>query len=111
LATHFLWREGDVDYAEAQFFMQIAHYPILSLGVSVEKGREDAVATGDKAMDRHSWDWQRFVDHCATILEVDVPASAMNLPQPITLRVQLLPRGAERAGLDDRSFSLVDGQW
>lgn len=107
----FWWREGDSDYAEAQFFMQIAHYPVLSLGVSVEKGREDAVAAGDKLMNRRSWDWQRFVDHCAIIFETDVPAAAANLPQPVNLRVQLLPRGVERAGLDDRSFSFVDGRW
>ncbi len=91
--------------------MQIAHYPVLSLGISVEKGREGAGAVGDALMDRHTWDWQRLVDNCTTLLENDVPESATTLPQPITLRFQLLPRGAERPEIDDRSFSLVDGQW
>ena len=101
----FWWREGDSDYAEAQCFMQIAHYPVLSLGISVEKGREGAGAVGDALMNRHTWDWQRLVDECATLLEKDVPKSASTLPQPITLRVQLLPRGVERSEIDDRSFS------
>ena len=35
------WREGSVDYAEAQFTAAISkEQPILSLGVSVEEGRE-----------------------------------------------------------------------
>ncbi|MEM2112278.1 MAG: hypothetical protein QXX08_10465 [Candidatus Bathyarchaeia archaeon] len=37
----FWWREGNSEYAEAQFFARIAEeYPVLSVGVSVEKGIE-----------------------------------------------------------------------
>lgn len=39
------WREGETDHVEAQFFARIAEeYSVLSVGVSVEKGLEDADA-------------------------------------------------------------------
>src|SRR5262245_47967491 len=54
------WREGDVNFAEAQFFASLSpDYPILSVGVSVEKGLEGTSAGTDEArvMNRSSWDW------------------------------------------------------
>jgi hypothetical protein len=84
----FWWRDGSEDYTEAQFFMRIAEdYPILSVGVSVEKGLElPAVTERDsKHMNRRTWDWQRLTDRCNEVLETDVPFCAQQLHQPINL--------------------------
>lgn len=41
----FFWREGTLEYAEAQFFVRIAgEHPVLSAGVCVEKGLEERSA-------------------------------------------------------------------
>ena len=72
------WRDHKVDYAEAQFVAAISHvHPVLSLGVSVEKGLEGGTATRpERAMDRRVWDWPRLVDGLSEILLTDVPAVA-----------------------------------
>ena len=113
---HTLWlREGEADYAEAQFFLQIARdYPVLSLGVSVEKGLETSdlppAEAGKLSMDRRSWDWQRFVGTHAAVLKKDVPSVASNLQQPLTVRFQV-KRQREVLEDESRTFSFVKGHW
>lgn len=88
----FWWREGDSDYAEAQFFARIAEeYPVLSVGVSVEKGLEDpeAAPSAKRAtylMDRKTWDWQRLKNRAKDLLVVDVPACASLVSRPLEVR-------------------------
>src|SRR5262245_55404576 len=91
------WREGKVKYAEAQFVAAISkEHPVLSLGVSIEKGCEDAEAkrAGD-AMDRRTWDWPRLVKGVADILSSGVPAVARTLNSPVQVRVWSRPRSKE----------------
>ena len=109
------WREGESDYAEAQYFLQIARaYPVLSLGVSVEKGIEASdlpTAVAEKQdMDRSSWDWQRLGSAPEAVLENDVPAVASKLHQPVTVRFKVT---RQRQVLEDesRTFSFVEGDW
>ena len=81
----FWWREGTVDYAEAQFFWRIDEdCPVLSLGISVEKGREGPSTLpipepDPERMDRRTWDWQRLMERRLELLEIDVPEVAAAL--------------------------------
>jgi hypothetical protein len=86
----FWWREGAQDYAEAQFFARIAEdYPILSIGVSVEKGREDSdIEDQSQRMDRETWAWQRLIARRADVLESDVPRCAADLQRPVNVRLR-----------------------
>ena len=57
------WREAREAFVEAQFFAQIARgYPVLSLGVAVEKGYGSikVAKTPMKRMSRN-WDWHRLI--------------------------------------------------
>jgi len=107
----FWWREGEADYAEAQFFIQIPEYPVLTLGLSIEKGREDPAAPPERLLNRNTWDWQPFLTRSETILASAVPAIAASLASPLNLRVRLLPRGDVRAPLENRAFSFVGDRW
>ncbi len=56
----FWWRETEADLAEAQFIASISEeYPILSLGISVEKGR--ATATKNRPALDPTWDWRNLL--------------------------------------------------
>ena len=100
------WHEGGPSYSEAQFCAQISkEYPVLSLGVSVEKGIEGGADSEDE-MDRPSWDWPRFVRHAEAIFSVDVPRISTHLGQPVSLRINVWREGAET-----RAFSWLAGQW
>jgi hypothetical protein len=106
------WREGKRDYAEAQYFMQIAQsYPVLSLGLSVEKGFEDDAASkaNPQTLDRGSWDWPRLVAQSAAILEQDIPIVAGRLSQPLYFRFRVHDR--KRRGVEHRAFGLENGTW
>jgi hypothetical protein len=109
------WREGGLEYAEAQFVAQIAKgYPVLSLGVAIEKGYETSQATTkpQQLMDRQTWDWPRFVEHVEQVLSSDVPAAAAKLAQPVTIRISTkLVVDGEGRGWQTRAFSFVDGTW
>jgi hypothetical protein len=112
----FWWREGTKDYAEAQFFARIAHhYPILSLGISIEKGREGpGAAAGPKGesgrMDRATWDWQRLALGRKKLLDVDVPATAAALGRPIYVWTRTRPPGPPaKSGM--KTFSYHAGEW
>jgi hypothetical protein len=109
------WREGGADYAEAQFMAAIAkEHPILSLGVAVEKGREDSlVGIGPDRMDRKTWDWPRLVALMTDILDDEVPAVASRSQCAVHLRVSsrgYLPSNDESAWRT-HAFSFVEGQW
>jgi len=108
------WREGKTGFVEAQFFAEVSRsYPVLSLGVSIEKGRENVVQTGSKPlMDRRTWDWGRLVDHLPAMLDGDLRHAAGIPPAPIHVRVR--SRGLVPAGLNawvTRAFSLIEGDW
>jgi hypothetical protein len=109
------WREGHTQYAEAQFFAQIAkEYPVLSLGIAIEKGFEDAEAakTPQALMDRGVWDWPRLVGHIDALLSVDVPAAARALRSPVNLRITTKAVvGGEGRGWRTRAFSYVEEGW
>jgi hypothetical protein len=105
----FWWREGNADYAEAQFFMGIpADFPLLSIGLSVEKGRESTAARGSELMNRKTWDWPRLVTKGRKILDKDIEDLAAEVQRPINFRITLLPCGDSLA---DRTFSFVGDKW
>jgi len=107
----FWWREGTVDYAEAQFFAEVSEtHPILSLGVSVEKGPEDRARRVEELMDRANWDWPRLVKHLPVVISNDIPAAAGVLQGPINLRIRGRQADTE-AAWETRAYSFVDGGW
>lgn len=110
----FWWREGKVDYAEAQFFAAVsATHPVLSLGVAVEKGLEGRARRPTQLMDRATWDWPRLVEHLPVVLSADVAATAAALRAPINVRIR--SKGSveddTEAAWTTRAFSFVDGGW
>lgn len=107
----FWWREGTSDYSEAQVFAEIGHYPVLSLGVSIEKGREDAAAPANRRMVRSDWDWSILRQQVDLVLTDDVPASAASLQAPVHLRIRVRPQRDSNEKAEDRSFSFVDNHW
>lgn len=114
----FWWREGDVEYAEAQFFAQIADdYPVLSVGVSVEKGLEDETCAPagqrDKyVMNRQSWDWKRLIRLASVVLDADVPACARALSRPLSFRLFLLQyQSGEVIRRERRTFVFAGERW
>lgn len=104
----FWWRVGDSDYSEAQLCAQISSdYPVLSLGVSVEKGFE-GTKKGPQ-MNRRSWAWQRLIRHRQQILSVEIPKVAKQVRRAINLRIS-----THEYGLESRytyAFSYVDRKW
>lgn len=114
----FWWREGESDYAEAQFFAQIAQeYPVLSVGVSVEKGLVDpaAVPAAKRAtylMDRKTWDWQRLRQRAKDVLSEDIPACASRVSRPLQLRFHThrYVRGKSTTP-ERRAFVFREGAW
>jgi hypothetical protein len=112
------WREGDAAYTEAQFFAEISRsHPVLSLGISIEKGREDEVSSERRRqskprLDRRTWDWERLMNRLPKVLRVDVPAVAGTPPAPVHLRIRSKrrSRGASKAW-EARTFSFTEDVW
>lgn len=109
------WRDGKEDHVEAQFFAQIAkEHPVLSLGISVEKGLEDQQAAGPKynLMVRPKWDWVRLVQHLPALLKQEVFECAAQLGSPllVRLRARCINNG-ETLLQKRRTYALVDGSW
>jgi hypothetical protein len=101
------WREGNVNYAEAQFFATISHqHALLSLGVSVEKGVE--AGTGEQRLNRQTWDWRRVVRLAPELVAVSLPRLAEQLSRPLSLWL-LTARGNEER--ESRTFVFDGGQW
>jgi hypothetical protein len=110
----FWWREGNVDYAEAQFFAEVSEtHPVLSLGVAVEKGLEERPRRPEELMDRATWDWSRLVVHLPVVLSTDVVAAAAGLRGSINVRIRSKRRveADTEATRETRAFSFVDGGW
>ena len=107
------WREGNVEFAEAQFVAQIAkEYPVLSLGAAVEKGFEIPQVPKQKSMDRRTWDWPRFVDNVEQVLLRDVAEVATKLGESVHLRIKNKAwRDEKGKPWTTRAFSFVDGKW
>jgi len=102
----FWWRQGEVDSAEAQFFLSVAgERPALSLGISVEKGLEDG-GQPLAQMDRSLWDWPRFVERSSELMSAAVPACVGNQApfDVLTLRLEI---GGERP----EAFTFTDRDW
>jgi hypothetical protein len=102
------WRQGRPAYKEVQLFTQVSReYPLLSLGLAVEKGYPSMKVAkhAAKRMDS-SWDWHHFVANAETILRSDIPALATRLQRPVTLRVTL-PAVDSRS----RAYSFAGGGW
>jgi hypothetical protein len=107
----FWWRETKADFAEAQFVAAISEeYPMLSLGISVEKGR--ATATKNRPALDPTWDWHNLLRHLHEVLTTDVRRVSENLGKPLNLRIRSKPTETpDTAGWKTRGFSLIDGQW
>jgi len=109
------WREGDVNFAEAQFFASLSpEYPILSVGVSVEKGLEGpSVGTDEERfMHRSLWDWPRFVASCQALFELDVPACNREVRRSVVVRLRASGRGEESEGQKHTwTFVHHEGEW
>jgi hypothetical protein len=102
------WRQGRAPYKEAQLFVQIARgYPVLSLGVAVEKGYGPTKATTSpaKRMDK-TWDWHRLVPNAGKILGRDVRDLSGRLRRPVTLRVSVSGKPSI-----DRAYSFDGDEW
>ncbi|HET7699061.1 MAG TPA: hypothetical protein VFK57_25305 [Vicinamibacterales bacterium] len=98
------WRQGAERFVEAQFVAELSRiHAVLSLGLSVEKGREEMDAR---------WDWHRFLKQLPVILNHDLPKVARVLRAPIEFRVRSRRdvRGASDAW-EIRSFCLADKRW
>jgi hypothetical protein len=107
------WREGSRDYAEAQFVATIAKdAPVLSLGVSIEKGVESA-GHPEEVMDRAVWDWPRLIGALPEIVSVHVPAVAAKLAAPISIRVRtgINVEGESKRWWRVRAFTFVKDHW
>jgi hypothetical protein len=111
------WREGDTEYAEAQFFAQVSTaHPVLSLGVAVEKGREDAPwpasLSKKQRMTRKTWDWPRLIKHAPDVLARGVVDASSSLKAPVNVRVRSR-RSAKRhtTGWETRAFSFLKDRW
>jgi hypothetical protein len=111
----FWWREGNSEYAEAQFFARIAEeYSVLSVGVSIEKGLEDrdAARSAKRLMDRKIWDWERLKNRAKDLLRLDVPACASTLSRPLELRFYTHRYLRGKAGpRERRTFVFCEGAW
>jgi hypothetical protein len=105
------WREAREPFVEAQFVAQIARgYPVLSLGVAVEKGYGSIKVgkTPIKRMNR-SWDWHRLIANAERFL-IDVEELDKRFKiQPLTLRVTVTP--ASGRGSKTTAYSFVNGVW
>ena len=105
------WRRGRAPYKEAQLFVQIARgYPVLSIGIAVEKGYPSLKVAkhAAKRMDS-SWDWHRLVANAGTILG---PMTFVRSPDgyqwPVTLRVTRTPVSGEGSKTNAYSFAGVN---
>ncbi len=111
------WREGRENYIEAQFVAELSRsHAVLSLGVSVEKGREEAGAPAARqskaTMNRRTWDWDRFVKNLPEVLGADLPAVAKKLSSTIQLRVRSRRQGRNASSAWElRAFSLANNHW
>jgi hypothetical protein len=101
------WREGRDAYKEAQFFAQIARgYPVLSLGVAIEKGYKSikTAKSPAKRMDR-SWDWHRLVANAGSVLGPDIRSLGRRLQRPVTVRVNVSGDASNAA------YTFAGGNW
>ncbi len=107
----FWWRVTQAVFAEAQFVAAISNqYPVLSLGISVEKGR--ATATKNRpALDR-TWDWHNLLRHLPQVLTTDVARIGEDLGNPVNLRINSKPANTpDTVGWKTEGFSFVDEKW
>jgi hypothetical protein len=110
----FWWREGRLDYAEAQFFAEVSKTnAVLSLGVAVEKGLEGRAQRPEQLMNRAVLDWPRLVEHLPAVLSTDVVAAAKALQAPINVRIRSKPHvdANTEAAWETCVFSFVEGGW
>jgi hypothetical protein len=108
------WRDTEREYGEGQFVAAISKFhPVLSLGVSIEKGVTAATASRrEQIMDSNTWDWQRLVNGLADMLEHDVPSIAKATNEPIHVRIRSRDRTiTEVRAWHTRVFSFVQDQW
>jgi len=106
------WRLGEIEYAEIQFFARIAkEHAVLSLGVSIEKGLEDAQALKGRPvthrLNRKAWHWPHFLRHALYILSTDLPKVQRKLDRPIFVRILTKPSSQDA----ERTFTMVNGRW
>jgi hypothetical protein len=106
------WREGKHDYAETQFFAQIEHaQPVMTLGLSVEKGYEPPTTPerDSELMDRRTWDWPGLLRSGSEVLGKGVADVSGRLDRSVHVHLAgyaMNPEDRERA-----YFSFVRGRW
>ena len=101
-------------YREGQFVAAISKlHPVLSLGVSVEKGVTAATASRpEQVMVPNFWDWPRLVGGLSHVLEEDVPSIADAITDPVHVRIRSRDRTITKVrAWQTRAFSFVRGQW
>lgn len=105
------WRELEEPYLEAQFFAGLAlEHPILSLGVSVEKGFEEGKSAGEAEwMDRRTWDWPRLVDRRDILLE-EIRSIAERLRRPVFVKFHKKDLEGRTCERENRTF-VHHGSW
>lgn len=114
------WREGDDAYAEAQFVAHVSGaYPVLSVGLSVEKGYTVAplgVVVPPEQMMTAAWDWHRVLPQLELVLTKEVPAIARTLGD-VTLRIRTSTAGTDlttakpKRAWSWKAFTYADGTW
>jgi hypothetical protein len=104
------WREGPRAYAEAQFFAQIPEgYPILCLGLAIEKGyASDDWQPRAKRMNS-GWDWHRLLANSEAIFDGAAGRLAKRLKRPITLRIKT--KTAKAKGWELEAYSCIQSHW
>ena len=105
------WREAREAFVEAQFFAQVARgYPVLSLGVAVEKGYSSikVAKTPVKRMSR-TWDWRHLVANAEGFLGDVEELGKRFKTHPLTLRVTVTP--ASGRGSKTTAYSFVNDGW
>ena len=113
------WRESEDGYREAQYFLQILRdCPMLSLGLSIEKGLGTMAWGAAHYMpdDDPSWDWRRLVHLATPLVDAHIPAAASSLGRPVTLRFRVHHNHNEQRETtifhdESRAYTFASGEW
>ena len=96
-----------------QFFVRIdEHCPVLSIRVSVEKGRERVagnIAPASELIDRATCDWQPLIERRFAVLAL-VPEIAALVQRPVSLRLSVYHAG-QLCLRESLTFTFVHAQW
>ena len=85
--------------------------PVLTLGITVEKGIEDPAHVSDPSelMVRGDWDWSNLMETAPEIIETTLPACAKILKRPVFLRCYGSVPGTKEQRR--KHYGFVDKRW